>query len=190
MELVALAVAVLLFPIGWWIVTYNRFVRLGRAVNESWADIDVELKRRYELIPNLVAAVKGYATFERETLRQVVELRSAAMAHQGPTAAQSRDENALQDGLRSFFAVAENYPQLKSDAGFRALQQELANTEDRIAAARRFFNGNVRDLKNLQQSFPTSLVNRHANIPEPSFFELEDANERVVPRVATTTTEL
>ncbi len=182
MELAILA-AVLLVPIVWWIVTYNRFVRLRHAVNESWADIDVELKRRYELVPNLVETVRGYAKHEREVLERVVALRNQAMQNHGTAAAQARDENALAAGLRSLFAVAENYPTLRSDAHFLALQQELAITEDRIAAARRFFNGNVRDLRNLRESFPTSLVAGMAGVAEPTFFELEDANERVVPRV-------
>jgi LemA protein len=178
-----IAAVVVLLPIVWWIVTYNHFVRLGRAVKESWADIDVELKRRYELIPNLVQTVKGYAAHERDVFERVVALRRAAMESTGRPAAQARDENALLVGMRSLFAVAENYPQLKSNANYLALQQELAMTEDRIAAARRFFNGNVRDLRNLQQAFPTSLVGRVMHVEEPTFFEIDDANERVVPRV-------
>ena len=181
----------ILIPLGvvalvllvWWIATYNRFVRLKHATKESWADIDVELKRRYELIPNLVATVKGFAQHESSVLERVVELRNAAMNNHGSAASQAKDENALLAGMRSLFAVAEGYPQLKSDANFRALQEELAITEDRIAAARRFFNGNVRDLRNLKESFPSSLVAGMANIEEPTFFELDDANERVVPRV-------
>lgn len=174
---------VALLPLVWWIVTFNRIVSLRQAIRESWAGIDVELKRRYELIPNLVATVKGYATHERDVLERVVQLRNQAMQPHGSAAAQARDENALATGLRSLFAVAESYPTLRSDAHFLALQQELAVTEDRIAAARRFFNGNVRDLRNLRESFPTSIVASVAKVEEPSFFELEDRNERVVPRV-------
>ncbi len=110
-------------------------------------------------------------------------MRSAAMANHGSAASQAKDENALLAALKSVFVVAESYPQLKSDANFRALQEELATTEDRIAAARRFFNGNVRDLRNLREQFPTSLVAGAMGIEEPTFFELDDANERVVPRV-------
>ena len=180
--LIVVAVAVLV-PLLWWIATHNRFVRLRHAVKESWADIDVELKRRYDLIPNLVETVKVYARHEREVFERVVELRNRAMQSHGSAASQAQDENALLGSLKSLFAVAEGYPALKSDANFRALQEELATTEDRIAAARRFFNGNVRELRNLREQFPTSLVAGAMGIEEPTFFELEDANERVVPRV-------
>ncbi len=167
----------------WLIVTYNRFVRLKLHVRESWADIDVELKRRYELIPNLVATVKGYAAHEKDVLERVIALRNQAAGNHGRADSQARDENALLLGMKQLFAVAEAYPQLESDANFRALQEELAVTEDRIAAARRFYNGNVRDLRNLRESFPTSLVAGMAGAEEPAFFELDDAAERVVPRV-------
>jgi len=173
-----------LLTLLWWIAIHNRFVRLRAHVRESWAGIDVELKRRYELIPNLVATVKGYAAHERGVLEQVVALRDRAAANHGPAASQARDENDLLRALRQVFVVAEGYPQLKSDRNFIALQEELANTEDRIAAARRFFNGNVRELRTLAESFPTSLVARVAGVGDTSFFEIEDANERVVPRVA------
>ena len=183
MEILIVVGVVVLVPLVWWIATHNRFVRLKHTVKESWADIDVELKRRYELSPNLVATVKGYARHEAEVLERVVQLRNAAMQNHGSAASQAKDENALLLGMRSLFAVAEGYPQLKSDANFRALQDELATTEDRIAAARRFFNGNVRELRNLRESFPTSLVASTMGIEEPTFFELDDANERVVPRI-------
>ena len=177
------ALVAVLLPALWWIAVHNRFVRLKHTVKESWSDIDVELKRRYELIPNLVATVKGYAKHEAEVLERVVQLRTTAMANHGSAQSQAKDENALLLGLKSVFAVAEGYPQLKSDANFRALQDELAITEDRIAAARRFFNGNVRELRNLRESFPTSIVGNTMGIEQPTFFELDDANERVVPRV-------
>ena len=184
MEILLVVVGVVaLVVLIWAIGTYNRFVRLKHATKESWADIDVELKRRYDLIPNLVETVKGYAKHEREVLERVVQLRNAAMANHGSAASQAKDENALLAGMRSLFAVVESYPQLKSDANFRSLQEELAITEDRIAAARRFFNGNVRDLRNLRESFPSSLIANTMHIEEPTFFELDDANERVVPRV-------
>src|SRR5688572_19286769 len=165
---------VVLVPLVWWIAVYNRFVRLKHGVKESWADIDVELKRRYELIPNLVETVKAYAKHEREVLERVVQLRNQAAANHGSAASQAKDENALLSGMKSLFAVAENYPQLKADANFRSLQEELAVTEDRIAAARRFFNGNVREMRNLRESFPTSVVGSAMGIEEPTFFEIED----------------
>ena len=174
---------VVLLPIVWFVAVHNRAVRLRQAVKESWADIDVELKRRYDLIPNLVETVKGHAKHERETLERVVVLRNAAMQKHGSAESLAKDENALLVGMRSLFVVAEGDPQLKSDANFRALQEELALTEDRIAAARRFYNGNVRELRNLSQQFPTSLVVGQLSAAEASFFELEDRNERVVPRV-------
>ena len=180
--LIGLGVVALVVLI-WCIGTFNRFVRLKHATKESWSDIDVELKRRYDLIPNLVETVKGYAKHEREVLERVVQLRNAAMGNHGSAASQAKDENALLAGMRSLFAVVESYPQLKSDANFRSLQEELAITEDRIAAARRFFNGNVRDLRNLRESFPSSLIANTMRLPQPTFFELDDANERVVPRV-------
>lgn len=183
MEVYLIVGGVLLLPLIWWIVTYNRFVRLRQALKESWADIDVELKRRYELIPNLVETVKGYAKHERETLDRVTELRNQAAGNQGTAAAQAGDENRLNVGMKTLFAVAENYPDLKADAHFLSLQEELALTEDRIAAARRFFNGNVRDLRNLRESFPTSIVGGVMGVEEPTYFELDDASERVVPRV-------
>jgi LemA protein len=177
------AIVVVLVPAIWWIAVYNRFVRLKHTVAESWSGIDVELKRRYELIPNLVATVKGYAKHEAELLERVVQLRNQAMTNHGSAASQAVDENALLRGMKSVFAVAEAYPQLKSDANFRALQEELAVTEDRIAAARRFFNGNVRELRNLREGFPTSVVGGAMGIELPTFFELDDQNERVVPRL-------
>jgi LemA protein len=181
--LIAIGAVVVLLPLIWWIATFNRCVRLRHTIRESWADVDVELKRRYELIPNLVATVKGYARHEASVLERVVQLRNTAMQNHGSAASQAVDENALLRGLRSVFAIAEGYPQLKSDASFRALQDELALTEDRIAAARRFFNGNVRELRNLREQFPTSIVAGAMGIEEPTFFELDDANERTVPRV-------
>lgn len=184
MEIPLLVVGgVLLLVAVWWIATYNRCVRLRHALRESWSNVDVELKRRYELIPNLVATVKGYAQHERDVLERVTALRERAMQNHGSAESQARDENALQASLRTLFAVAESYPQLRSDANFRQLQEELAITEDRIAAARRFFNGNVRDLRNLREQFPTSLVAAQVRFDDTSFFELDSANERVVPRV-------
>jgi len=180
--LIVVLVAVLI-PVIWWIAVFNRITNLKNTTEESWSDIDVELKRRYDLIPNLVETVKGYAKHEQETLERVVALRDVAMGNRGSAESQGRDESQLGLAMKRLFAVAEGYPELKSDANFRVLQEELAITEDRIAAARRFFNGNVRDLRNILQSFPTSVVGGAMNVTEPTFFELEDDSERVVPRV-------
>jgi len=167
----------------WFIANYNRFMSVRNHLRESWADIDVELKRRYELVPNLVETVKGYAAHEQKVLEQVIAARNRAVANHGTAASQGADETVLAMGLKQLFAVSEAYPELKADAHFMALQKELSLTEDRIAAARRFFNGNVRELRNLRESFPTSIIASIFNIEEPSFFELDDSAERVVPRV-------
>jgi len=167
----------------WAVATYNRFVRLGKHMRESWADIDVELKRRYDLIPNLVETVKGYAAYEQETLERITELRNKAMANEGSAASQAVDESALLIGLKKLFALVEAYPDLKANENFLALQNELANTEDRIAAARRFFNGNVRELNILRESFPTNIIGRMFRFAGGSYFELDSEAERVVPRL-------
>ncbi len=175
--------ALLLVGLVWCVATYNRFVRLRQHLKESWSDIDVELKRRYELIPNLVATVKGYATHEKEVLERVTELRNRAAANRGSAVSQAVDESALMLGVRKLFAVVEGYPDLKANANFLSLQEQLAQTEDRIAAARRFFNGNARDMNTLRESFPSSIVAGMFDFEAATFFELESAAERVVPRV-------
>ena len=180
---VIVVLVLVLIPLIWWIAVYNRITNLKNTTKESWSDIDVELKRRYDLIPNLVETVKGYAKHEQETLERVVKLRTNAMQNQGSAESQGRDESQLGLAMKTLFAVAEGYPELKSDANFRVLQEELAITEDRIAASRRFFNGNVRDLRNILQAFPTSIVGNSMQVEMPTFFELDDESERVVPRV-------
>ena len=174
---------ILLMPVVWLIAMFNRFIRLRQHIKESWADVDVELKRRYELIPNLVETVKGYAAHERSVLDRVIELRNRAAENHGTAAAQAQDESALMLALRQVFVLAEAYPRLKADGNFLALQKELANTEDRIAAARRFFNGNVREMNALCQSFPSSVVAGMFGFQSGTFFELSSEAERVVPRV-------
>jgi len=176
--------AIVLVALVWLIATFNRFVRLRQHIKESWADIDAELKRRYDLIPNLVETVKGYAAHERETFELVARLRTRAAAPHANASQQAADESQLQIGLSRLFALAESYPQLRADAQFLALQKELANTEDRVAAARRFYNANVRELNQLRQTFPTNLVGSLFGVQEASFFELTSEAERVAPRVA------
>jgi len=180
--LVVLGAAVLL-PVVFLIGNFNRFVRVRQHIRESWSDVEVELKRRYELVPNLVETVRGYAAHERAVLERVIELRNRAIANHGTAGEQSVDETALQFGVKQLFAVVEGYPQLKADAHFLALQEELANCEDRIAAARRFFNANVRDMNQLCESFPSSLVAGMFGFERATYFELSDEAERVVPRV-------
>ena len=167
----------------WMVATINRFVRLREHLRESWADIDVELKRRYDLIPNLVETVKGYARHEEEVLTRVVELRNLAVASQGSASSQAQDETNLLMGLKQVFALAEGYPELKANRNFLELQRQLALTEDRIAAARRFYNGNARTLNVLRESLPTNLVANAMKVEPAAFFELTAAAERVVPRV-------
>jgi LemA protein len=178
-----LLLAIVLLPFIWGTLTYNRFVRLRQHIRESWSDIDVQLKRRYDLIPNLVSTVKGYAAHEREVLEKVVELRGKARQSQGGPASQAEDESALQIGLKRLFALAESYPVLKADQTFGELQRELANTEDRIAASRRFYNGNVRELNALRESFPASVIASRLAIQPEEYFQLDSEAERVVPRV-------
>lgn len=177
-------IAVIVFlPMIWFVVMYNRLARIRQHLRESWAGIDVELKRRYDLIPNLVETVKGYASHEQETLQRVIALRNQAQASTGSAAAQAVDESALMIGLQRLFVVSEAYPELKSNANFMALQRELSNTEDRIAATRRFFNANVREMNQLCEMFPTNMAARMFGFHSATYFELERNAERVVPKV-------
>ena len=166
----------------WAIVTYNRMISLRNRIDNSWSQIDVQLKRRYDLIPNLVATVKGYAAHEREVLERVTELRNRCAANNGPVADQSRDEIQLVDALKQLLVVVENYPQLKADQHFLKLQQELINTKNRIQAARRFYNGNVRENSNAVEMFPTNLIAGMFGFAHRQFFEIEDTRERQAPR--------
>ncbi len=163
-------------------ISYNRFIRQRNLIRNSWANVDTELRRRYDLIPNLVETVKGYAAHERSVLEAVVRARAEAVASHGAPDEQARDENVLVDSLRRLMAVAEDYPDLKASDHFLALQGELANTEDRIQAARRFFNNNVRDFNRRVQSVPSMLVARAFGFREESYFEVAEAVRRTVPR--------
>lgn len=170
-------------PLIWLIATYNRFARLGQHVRESWSGVDVELKRRHELVPNLVATVRGYAQHERETLEMVVSARAKAVQAGDGLRARVDGEAELARSLTRLIAVAEAYPQLKADRQFLELQRELSLTEDRIAASRRFYNANVRELNTLRIEFPSNLVAGAFGFREERFFELEDASERAAPQV-------
>jgi LemA protein len=173
---------VVLIPLVFVIATYNALVALRNHIQDAWANIDTELKRRYDLIPNLVATVKGYAAHEKEVFERVTQLRTQCMASNGRPEQQAADENQLVAALQKMMVVVENYPQLKADQNFLKLQQELTNTEDRIQAARRFFNGNVRDYRNKCQMFPSSVIagmfgfqpQDYFNVP-PSVREVPDA---------------
>ncbi|MFH0965878.1 MAG: LemA family protein [Planctomycetota bacterium] len=166
----------------WVMVTYNALVRLRQQRRESWSAIDTELRRRYDLIPNLVETVRGYAAHERETLTAVTEARSRAVASRGSPGSQAKDENALVGTLRQLFAVSERYPDLKASGNFLALQEELANTEDRIQAARRFYNANVRDLNTRIEVVPSNLIAGLFDFTKEEFFEVEEAGVRAAPR--------
>ena len=164
------------------IASYNRFVRQRNLVQESWRQVDVELKRRHDLIPNLVETVRGYATQERTVLQSVTEARASAVqtmqASSAGVAAQAQAETQLGRALGSLFAVAENYPDLKSSQNFLALQQQLAETEDRIAAGRRFYNGNVRALNTRVEAFPSSVIAGLFGFTKADYFEVDDPAER------------
>jgi LemA protein len=179
---ILLGVAVVLLL--WFFGTYNGLVRLRQHVRESWHNIDVQLKRRYDLIPNLVSTVKGYAKHEQETLQKLIEARSRAHANNGTVASQEADERPLINSLRQVIALAEAYPELKADSHFLELQEELVDTEDRIAAARRFFNGNVRDYNTRCESLPSSVVASMFGHRAESFWEVEEASERNRPDVS------
>jgi LemA protein len=178
------SVALLLILAG--VVSYNRFVSQRHLIANAWSNVDTELRRRYDLIPNLVRTVEGYATHEREVLRSVVEARSKAVRSYGDVSDQEPPEQALVESLRSLLAVAEAYPDLKADEHFLELQRELAVTEDRIQAARRLFNGNVRDYNQRVQSVPSNIVAAVARFRRREYFELEAAvRDAGPPRVET-----
>ena len=162
---------------------YNSLVRGRNHVQESWAGIETELKRRYDLIPNLVETVKGYAAHEKEVLERVIQARTRALGSGGSPADQARDENMLVGALKNLFALAEGYPQLKASENFLALQKELVETENRLQAARRFYNANVRDFNDRCQMFPTNMMAGMFGFQSAEFFEVESALERAAPSV-------
>lgn len=170
----ALAVGVGLFL---W-ATYNRFVVLRNRVKEAWSDIEVLLKRRYDLIPNLVETVKGYAAHEKNTLEAVIQARNMAMAaNKSSIEEQAKTENILSGTLKSLFALSENYPDLKANVNFLELQRELVDTENKIQASRRFYNANVLSLNTKIELFPSNIVANMFNFEKQKFFEL-DENEQ------------
>jgi LemA protein len=179
---VVIAVVVLVLLAG--VVSYNRFVRQRNLVQESWRQIDVELTRRHDLVPNLVETVKGYAAHERQTLEAVTAARAAASAPGSTPASQAQQENLLSGALRQLFAVAESYPDLKASTNFLELQRQLSETEDRIAAGRRFYNGNVRALNTRVESFPSSIVARTFGFRQAEYFEADDPGTRATPQVS------
>ena len=167
-----ITIIVLAVILAWGIASYNGFIRLITRAKEAWADIDVQLKRRYDLIPNLVNTVKGYAAHESQAFENVTKARSAAMGVQSP-AGKAVAENMLSGALKSLFAVAEAYPDLKANTNFLELQRELSDTENKIQAARRFYNGNVRDLNIKIDTFPPNVIANIFKFVKMEFFELE-----------------
>ncbi|MDP9220145.1 MAG: LemA family protein, partial [Actinomycetota bacterium] len=178
--IIVLLVLVLLYGV----LQYNGLIRLRNVVQESWRQIDVELKRRHDLIPNLVETVKGYAAHERQTLEAVIAARTAAVAPGSSVAQQAVQENVLTQALGRLFAVAEAYPNLKANENFLALQNELTATEDRIAAGRRYYNANVRALNTKVESVPSNIVAGMFHITRAEYFEVDDQAERAVPSVS------
>jgi len=168
---------VLLLLVLFLVVTYNRLVRLRNRVEESWAQIDVQLKRRHDLIPNLVETVRGYAAHERQTFEEVTKARAAAVAAQG-VGEQAKAEAGLSQALLNLRAVAEAYPQLQANTNFLALQEELAGTEDKISSSRQFYNAAVRTYDTAREVFPTNLVAGMFNFEEKEYFETEDPESR------------
>ena len=168
------------------IAMYNRLVTLRQRVREAWSDIDVQLKRRYDLIPNLVETVKGYAAHEKGVFEAVTQARANAISAgaSGSPEQRAQAENLLTGALRSVFAVAEAYPQLQASQNFRDLQEQLGATEDKIAFARRFYNGNVRDYNTSLQTFPTTVLAGMFGFTAEQYFELADAAEREAPKVS------
>jgi LemA protein len=181
---IVVGILVVLALVG--VASYNRFVSQKNLIRDAWANIDTELRRRYDLIPNIVETVKGYASHEREVLENVTQARSMATGATGSPAAQAAAEGPLVAALRQLFAVVENYPDLKANQNFLALQAELANTEDRLQTARRFYNANVREYNRRVQSVPSNIIAGMFNFEEEEFFEVEEAlrGDEGVPKVS------
>lgn len=179
--IITIAVLVVLVVIG--ILLYNKLIRLKVTVDEAFAQIEVQLKRRYDLIPNLVATVKGYAAHESATFEKVVQARAAATSATTVPAIASADAMVTQ-ALRGLLAVAENYPELKASANFLALQEELSTTENKVGFARQFYNDNVRSLNSAIATFPTNLLVGLAKVSVREFYEVEEPQERKAPTVS------
>ncbi len=172
-------IAVVTVIIVWFIAVYNGLIRLKNRVDEGWSDIDVQLKRRYDLIPNLVETIKGYASHEKELFENVTKARTSAM-NAGSIEDKAQANNMLSQTLKSLFAVSENYPDLKASANFLKLQDELSDTENKIQAARRFYNGLVRDFNTKVQVFPTNMIASSLGFKSRDFFEIEEAEKENV----------
>jgi LemA protein len=184
-EITIVVVAALVLIGVFLVATYNRLVTLRQRIREAWSDIDVQLKRRWDLIPNLIETVKGYAAHERGTFEAVTNARAAAVSAgaTGSPEQRAQAENMLTGALRSLFAVAEAYPQLQAVQEFKDLSENLRDTEDKISFARRFYNGNVRDYNTALMTFPTTLLAGTFGFKPEPYFEIADPAERAVPQV-------
>jgi LemA protein len=182
MALLTIILIALVLAGVWVALNYNGLIRLRTQTQEALADIDVQLKRRYDLIPNLLETVKGYAAHEKETFDRVTQARTAAMGATG-IKEQTEANNQLTGALKSLFAVSENYPDLKASTNFLELQRELTDTEDKVQAARRFYNANVRDLNIKVQSFPDNLIANMFGFKMMELFEVADAAQKEAPQV-------
>lgn len=176
MQITYVLLGVALALVGWVIVAYNRLISLTNRCKEAWADIDVQLKRRYDLIPNLIETVKGYVAHEKTTLESVTNARTQAMGAQ-TVAEHNAADNMLAGALKSLFAVAENYPDLKANTNFIELQRELSDTENKIQAARRFYNSVVQELQNALEQFPSNMIAGQFGFKGRDFFELGEGEE-------------
>ena len=182
MSYIYIILIVVVVIIAWVASTFNGFVRKKNRAKEAWSDIDVQLKRRYNLIPNLINTVKGYASHESGVFQKVTEARTRAMSATG-VEDKSKAENMLSGTLKTLFAVSENYPQLKASANFVELQRELTDTEDKVQASRRFYNSNVRDLNIKVESVPSNIIARLFSIKKMDLFELQEQAQRENPKV-------
>jgi LemA protein len=167
---------------AWFVTAYNRLVRFRNQIKNAWHQIDVQLKRRYDLIPNLVEVVKDYMAYEQETLTRVIEARGAALSAKGP-AAQAKAEGILTETLKSLFAVVEKYPELKANQNVASLQEELTGTENKISFARQFYNDSVMTYNNATQSIPTNFIASFFNFAQEAYFETEPES-RAVPKAS------
>lgn len=181
---IGIGILVVAAVLGLWLMgTYNSLVRLRNLMQEGWSGIDVQLKRRFDLVPNLVETVKGYAAHEKETLQNVTNARAAVSNAGNDPAARMQAENMLTGTLRSLFAVAENYPDLKANTNFMQLQEQLSSLEDELQMARRYYNGTVRNLNTAIQKFPAVLIARQFGFNEAPFFEAEE-EAKAAPKVS------
>ena len=180
MAYIPLVLVVIVF--AWFVAAYNKLVRFRNQIKNAWHQIDVQLKRRYDLIPNLVEVVKDYMAYEQETLTKVIEARGAALSAKGP-AAQAKAEGILTETLKSLFAVVERYPELKANQNVASLQEELTGTENKISFARQFYNDSVMTYNNAIQSIPTNFIASFFNFAQEAYFETEPES-RAVPKAS------